>query len=160
MPNVHAVMTMRRGHSRTARLERALTADKNTSKVIVTLVYRIKLHHFTVVMHIQTQIVWKMWHIVILKNHRVYFCIVYKCSERLYVVIERQFSAASQVMCARRCRMFDETLDKLVFLQSRLRLSEFDEYNDWDWHVAMFDIVCNTWSCRVGKKVIKKLQKV
>ena len=35
--------------------------------------------------------------------------------------VERLFSAASQVLCARRCRMSDETLDKLVFLQSRLK---------------------------------------
>ena len=35
--------------------------------------------------------------------------------------VERLFSAASQVLCARRCCMSDETLDKLVFLQSRLK---------------------------------------
>lgn len=35
--------------------------------------------------------------------------------------VERLFSAASQVLCARRCRMSDETLDKLVFLQSTLK---------------------------------------
>ena len=35
--------------------------------------------------------------------------------------VERLFSVASQVLCARRRRMSDETLDKLVFLQSRLK---------------------------------------
>ena len=35
--------------------------------------------------------------------------------------VERLLSAASLVLCARRCRMSDETLDKLVFLQSRLK---------------------------------------
>ena len=31
--------------------------------------------------------------------------------------VERLFSAASQVLCARRCDMSDKSLDKLVFLQ-------------------------------------------
>jgi hypothetical protein len=35
--------------------------------------------------------------------------------------VERMFSAASRVLCARRCRMCDETLDKLACLQSRLQ---------------------------------------
>ena len=30
-------------------------------------------------------------------------------------------SAASQVLCDRRCRMFDETLNKLAFVQSTLK---------------------------------------
>ena len=36
--------------------------------------------------------------------------------------VERLFSAASQVLCSRRCQMSDEMLDKLVFLQSRLKI--------------------------------------
>ncbi|ESO12095.1 hypothetical protein HELRODRAFT_62845, partial [Helobdella robusta] len=35
--------------------------------------------------------------------------------------VKRLFSVASQVLSARRCRMSDETLDKLVFLQSRMK---------------------------------------
>jgi len=35
------------------------------------------------------------------------------------------------------------------------RLSEFDEYNDWDWHVAMFDIVAKLE--KSYKKVAKRL---
>ena len=38
--------------------------------------------------------------------------------------VERPFSAASQVLCARRCKLSDETLDKLVFLRSRLKYIE------------------------------------
>jgi hypothetical protein len=46
-----------------------------------------------------------------------------KCNATLpsSAAVERLFSAASQVLCARRCRMSDETLDKLVFLQSSLK---------------------------------------
>jgi hypothetical protein len=35
--------------------------------------------------------------------------------------VERLFSAAAQVLTARRCGMADETLDKLVFVRSRLK---------------------------------------
>ena len=52
--------------------------------------------------------------------------------------VEQLFSAASQVLCDRRCRMSDETLDKLVFVQSRLNRLGMDEL----------------------EKVMKKLQKV
>ena len=35
--------------------------------------------------------------------------------------VERLFRDASQVLCARRCRKSGETLDKLAFVQSKLK---------------------------------------
>lgn len=37
--------------------------------------------------------------------------------------VERLFSVASQVLTARRCKMADDTFDKLVFLRSRFKVS-------------------------------------
>jgi hypothetical protein len=36
--------------------------------------------------------------------------------------VERLFSAASQILTKRRCKLADETLDNLLFLRSRLKM--------------------------------------
>lgn len=36
--------------------------------------------------------------------------------------VERLFSSASQILTTRRCKMSDDTLDKLLFLRSRLKM--------------------------------------
>lgn len=40
--------------------------------------------------------------------------------------IKRLFSAASQILTSRRCKMADDTLDKLLFLRSRLKMDSDD----------------------------------